>query len=167
MSAKRPSAWTTFVASAPTTYPEQYAEFLAANPDKKAAVMNFAKFARGDFAQKDYEALEKSYTAPEPSLANFDNAIASMGSLRGNFATARKAVAPSKKAHVKAAASAVKSGLPPPSARPSAARLPSLAANDPVEEAVRIANTIQEELEHLKSALGRLHGGTRKRRSLR
>jgi len=62
---------------------------------------------------------------------------------------------------------ALKARFPPPSAESRYAESVAAAANDPAEEAMRIANTIQEELEHLKSALGRLHGGTRKRRSLR
>ena len=144
MSAKRPSAWAAFVASAPTTYPTQYAEFRAANPGKRAVLMNFAKFAREGFAAKDYEALEKSYTAPESSPANMNSLLASLSSVRSSAVNAL-----SRKKAVK-------------SARPSAA-----AAGHPAEEAMRIANTIQDELEHLKSALGRLHGGTRKRRSLR
>jgi hypothetical protein len=145
MSAKRPSAWAAFVASAPTTYPTQYAEFRAANPGKHAVLMNFAKFAREGFAAKDYEALEKSYTAPESSPANINSLLASLASVRSSAVNALSR----KKKAVK-------------SARSSAA-----AANDPAEEAMRIANTIQDELEHLKSVLGRLRGGTRKRRSLR
>uniref|UniRef100_A0A6C0K237 Uncharacterized protein n=1 Tax=viral metagenome TaxID=1070528 RepID=A0A6C0K237_9ZZZZ len=153
MSAKRPSAWAAFVASAPATYPTQYAEFLAANPGKKAAVMNFAKFARDGFAANDFKALQARFPPVAPSLANLNSTIASMGNLRRNFA---KKLYSSRKA--------AKSALPAAAAKSA---LPSAAANDPAEEAMRIANTIQDELEHLKSALGRLRGGTRKRRSLR
>lgn len=62
---------------------------------------------------------------------------------------------------------ALKARFPRPSAESRYAESVAAAAGHPAEEAMRIAETIQDELEHLKSALGRLHGGTRKRRSLR
>ena len=67
---ERTSAWQAFsagdevhgVSSAVEAYPDQYAAWLAEQPNAKQALTKFAKFARtADFGSEDYAALEERY----------------------------------------------------------------------------------------------------------